>query len=61
MKITLGRYIWRNDRADLPVNVIGLFGMGSDGRFYVQIEGSTSAIPADELVNISTEEADAKN
>jgi hypothetical protein len=41
--------IWRNKDHDQPVNVIGEAGMGLDGKRYVKIEGSDTAIPENEL------------
>lgn len=42
--------IWRNKDHDQPVNVMGEAGMGLDGKRYVKIEGSDTAIPEDELI-----------
>ena len=57
MKIEPGQYIWRTNNTDFPVTVIESLGKGPDGRSYVKIVGSTTAIPADELVKIATEQA----
>jgi primase-polymerase (primpol)-like protein len=45
-----GPAIWKNADYDGPVIVTGDAGSGSDGRHYAAIEGSSTAIPADELV-----------
>jgi hypothetical protein len=50
--IELGQYIWRSKSTDFPVTVIGSAGTGPDGRLYVKIADSNTAIPADELVKI---------
>ena len=47
--MTPGRYIWHTQDSDTPVTVIRTLGKGSDGRTYVQIEGTSTGIPADEL------------
>lgn len=52
MKIEPGKYIWRTNQTDFPVTVIESLGSGPDGRSYVKIAGSTTAIPADELVKV---------
>lgn len=44
-----GEYIWKSKDFDYPVTVIGYLGQGPDGRDYVRIEGSQTAVPADEL------------
>jgi len=45
-----GPAIWRNRDYDQPVQVIGDFGVGADGRRYARIAESSTAIPTDELV-----------
>jgi hypothetical protein len=52
MKIEPGRYMWRSKDVDLPVTVIECVGKGPDGRFYVRIADSNTAIPADELKKV---------
>ena len=42
------RAMWHNKDVDQPVTVIGEAGM-TDGRRYVKIEGSDTAIPEDEI------------
>lgn len=56
MQIELGDYIWKSENTDFPVKVIESLGKGSDGRFYVKIAESTTAVPFDELkkVQVST-------
>ena len=44
-----GQYIWHTKHQDLPVTVIRSLGKGPDGKTYVQIEGSNTGIPADQL------------
>jgi hypothetical protein len=56
-----GRYIWQNKDVDFPVNVLESLGIGSDGRVYVKIEGSNSAIPADELIKETNAEPRKKS
>lgn len=41
---------WRNKDHDQPVSVIGEAGTGPDGKRYLKIEGSETAIPEDELI-----------
>jgi DNA primase len=48
--IQTGPAIWRNQDSDQPVEVTGDLGIGSDGRRYVSIADSLSAIPSDELL-----------
>lgn len=45
-----GRAIWRNRDGDQIISVIGEAGCGPDGRAYVWVEGSSTAIPMDELL-----------
>lgn len=52
--ITSGKYIWRSGAGDTLVNVVGTYGMGSDGSVYVKVEETTTGIPADELVPVAT-------
>ena len=47
--MTPGKYIWHTKHADTPVTVIRILGKGPDGRTYVQIEGTNTGIPQDEL------------
>jgi hypothetical protein len=49
-RVKVGPAIWRNAKHDLPVIVTGEAGIGSDGRCYATIEGSSMGVPADELV-----------
>lgn len=44
-----GPAIWHAKESDEPVHVLGYLGRGNDGREYVQIDGSTSGIPIDEV------------
>lgn len=53
MKIEPGEYIWRSKDTDFPVTVVEFLGEGPDGRSYVKIAGSTTAIPADELKKVN--------
>lgn len=53
MKIEPGQYIWRSKNSDLSVTVVEVLGEGADGRVYVKILDSSTAIPADELVRTS--------
>lgn len=53
VKIEPGEYIWRSKDTDYPVTVVESVGKGPDGRFYVRIADSTTAIPADELKKVS--------
>lgn len=48
--LTPGSYIWRSKNVDYPVNVLEFLGKGSDGREYAKIEGTTTAVPVDELI-----------
>lgn len=48
-----GKYIWKSKTADMPVTVIESLGKGSDGRTYVKIENSNTAVPIDELKQVS--------
>ena len=50
--IPIGEAIWDNGGVDYPVNIIGSAGSGKDGRQYVNIEGSNTAIPLDEIRRI---------
>jgi hypothetical protein len=43
------KYIWRAKDGDHIVEVIKILGKGSDGLVYVQIEGSNTGIPFNEL------------
>jgi hypothetical protein len=43
------RAIWRNKDVDQPITVIDRIGSGHDGRDYLKIEGSDTAIPEDEV------------
>lgn len=52
MKIEPGPYVWRTKDTDYPVTVIECIGQGPDGRFYVKIAGSNTAVPADELKKV---------
>jgi len=52
MKIEPGQYIWRSKETDFPVTVIESIGKGPDGRSYVKIADSTTAVPADELIKV---------
>lgn len=47
--VPTGDAIWRNGDSDQPVKVTGYAGTDSDGRKYVNIEGSKTAIPMDEV------------
>lgn len=47
--IRLGPAIWRNKDVELPIEVTGYLGKGSDGRHYVSIKGNR-AIPLDEVI-----------
>lgn len=42
--------VWRNKDVDMPVTVVGDAGTGPDGRKYVKIAESKTAVPADEVV-----------
>ena len=53
VKIEPGEYIWRSKDTDYPVTVIECMGKGPDGRLYVKIAGSDSAVPADELKKVN--------
>ena len=53
MKVEPGPYIWRSKSSDLPVTVVEVIGKGPDGRDYVKIADSPTAIPADELIKPS--------
>lgn len=44
-----GNYIWKTKHHDQPVTVIRTLGTGPDGRTYVQIEGTNTGVPLDEL------------
>lgn len=44
---------------DIPVTVIGSYGLGDDKREYLKIEGSDTGIPRDELEFASQEESDS--
>lgn len=48
--IQTGPAIWRSRDSDQPVEVTGDLGIGPDGRRYVSITDSLSAIPNDEVV-----------
>lgn len=43
---------WRNKDVDQPVTVIGDAGVAADGRIYVRISGSDTAIPEDEITYV---------
>lgn len=45
----IGPALWSAPDGDIAVRVTGLAGMGSDGRAYVTVEGSDTAVPVDEL------------
>lgn len=47
--LTPGPYIWRAKDVDYPVNVLEFLGKGPDGREYARVEGTTTAVPVDEL------------
>lgn len=47
-----GSYIWKSKDVDMPVVVIGYLGFGPDNREYAKIEGSSCAIPIDELKKV---------
>ena len=51
--IELGRYVWKTKSYDQEVVVVDILGEGDDGRLYVQIEGSNTGIPFDELLSTS--------
>lgn len=53
MKIEPGQYIWRSNNTDFPVTVVEILGKGQDGRFYVKVADSNTAVPADELVKVT--------
>lgn len=55
MKIAPGQYIWKSKNSDLPVTVIESIGTAPDGRLYVRVVGSDTAIPADELIKAKDE------
>ncbi len=44
------RMIWKNAGSDIPVQVTGIAGTSGDGRIYYIVEGSNTALPADELI-----------
>jgi hypothetical protein len=47
--IPTGPAIWKSSEADLPVDITGVMGMGSDGRIYLRtVYGS--GVPMDEIV-----------
>lgn len=46
--VRMGEAIWKNADSDQPVKIIGKAGE-SNGRVYVNIEGSNTAIPLDEI------------
>ncbi len=48
-EVKTGPAIWRNNDADLPVEVEGFAGT-RDGRAYVNVLGSATALPLDEIV-----------
>jgi hypothetical protein len=52
-----GKYIWRSKDADIPVTVTKVLGKANDGRTYVQIEGTHSGIPQDELVPVNKKQS----
>lgn len=52
MTIPPGNYIWHGKDHDQEVKVIKSLGEGSDGRIYVQIEGTNVGIPWDECSQI---------
>ena len=58
MNIRPGKYVWKTKHHDQPVTVVRTLGTGPDGRVYVEIAGTTTGVPADELqpVRISTRE-----
>ncbi len=50
-----GQATWKNKNYDQPVEVIGFAGKGPDGRDYVFIKGSNTAVPVDELIYATAE------
>ena len=48
-EIKLGEATWKNKDFDQPVKVVQDMGVGPDGRRYVKVEGSNSAVPYDEI------------
>ncbi|MBI2019228.1 hypothetical protein HYS95_00985 [Candidatus Daviesbacteria bacterium] len=54
-KPLLGEYLWEAKDGDIPIRVIDDLGIGPDGRRYVQIEGSLTGIPLDNLKPVHVE------
>lgn len=52
----MGDATWVNKDSFQPVKITGVSGTGPDGRVYLNIEGSTAAIPADEVFVPEAEE-----
>lgn len=57
----LGDYIWKSESTDFPVKVVKILGKGSDGRFYVKIADSTTAVPFDELEKVQVSKSRKPN
>lgn len=57
----LGDYIWKSASSDFHVKVIEFLGKGSDGRVYVKIENSTTAVPFDELEKVQVSKSRKPN
>ncbi len=56
-KVKLGPAVWRNKQTgDNPVVITGIAGWGTDGKLYVNIEGSISGLLFDEIIYKSQEE-----
>lgn len=42
------QYYWKSPTGDIPIKVLSELGTGPDGREYLQVEGSSTGIPASE-------------
>lgn len=48
-EIKTGSATWKTRDADYPINITGFAGRGPDGKIYVNVEGTDTAIPLDEI------------
>lgn len=55
IEVKPGSYVWKSKDRDFPVSVVSSLGQGPDGRIYVKIADSNTAVPFDELIELKEE------
>lgn len=41
--------VWQTSSGDIPINVLGYWGLSDDGKVYVRVEGSNAGIPLEQI------------